>query len=550
MIDSAIQTQLDAAYKNERTLADRIWLTQPMGRGVTRDLTWAEGMQEARKMAAYLASLELPKGTRISIFSKNCAWWILADLAIWMSGHVTVPIYPTLSPDSIRQILEHSDCKLIFIGKLDGYAAMGPGIPDAIAKIGLPLSADPTARKWDEIIAATAPIAGDPHREPDELATIIYTSGSTGVPKGVMHSFKSMCATRVFIESFGTTVDDRMLSYLPLAHVAERGLLEIPNLFVGYRVFFAESLETFLVDLQRARPTVFGSVPRLWLKFQSGIFEKVPPNKLARLLRIPILGRLVKRKILRGLGLDQVRLAVCGSAPVPTEMLEWYAQLGLDIQELYGMTENMAISHMTRTADRRIGYVGSTVAGVTHKITDEGEVLVKSPGTMLGYYRAEELTREMLDADGWIHTGDRGELDERGRLKITGRVKELFKTSKGKYVAPAPIENALLADPMIEQACVTGPGLGQPLALIVLSPIGKREARDATTAALGTLRELVNRQRDPHEHLDRIVVIGDEWTVDNGLLTPTMKLRRSAIEDRYGKNLATWDRATERVVWS
>jgi len=545
-----MQTQLDAAYENERKLADRIWFTQPMGGGVTRDLTWREAMSEARRMAAHLKSLELPPGSRISIFSKNCAWWILSDLAIWMAGHVTVPIYPTLAPDSIRQILEHSDCKLIFVGKLDGYRAMAPGIPGGVAKIGLPLSADQDAKQWDDIIAATAPIAGDPRREPAELATIVYTSGSTGVPKGVMHSFETMCATRAFLDLFDTNVDDRMISYLPLAHVAERGCLEIPNLFVGFRVYFAESLDTFLVDLQRARPTLFGSVPRLWLKFQSGVFEKVPPSKLARLLRIPILGRMVRKKILRGLGLDQVRLAVCGSAPVPVELLEWYARLGLDIQELYAMTENMAISHMTRPADRRIGYVGSPMPGVEQRITGEGEVLVKSPGTMLGYYREEQLTREMIDPDGWIHTGDRGELDEQGRLKITGRVKELFKTSKGKYVAPAPIESALLADPLIEQACVTGAGLAQPLALIVLSPTARTRDRDTTSAALARLREAVNRERDQHEHLGLIVVIGDEWTVDNGLLTPTMKLRRAAIEDRYGGSLATWAGTSTPVVWS
>jgi long-chain acyl-CoA synthetase len=280
------------------------------------------------------------------------------------------------------------------------------------------------------------------------------------------------------------------------------------------------------------------------------VFGKVPPKKLARMLRIPFVGGMVRKKILRGLGLDQVRLAVCGSAPVPVELLAWYSQLGLDIQEIYGMTENMAISHMTRAEDRRIGYVGAPMPKVEQRITEQGEVLVKSPGTMLGYYEAPELTKELLDGDGWIHTGDRGELDDKGRLKITGRVKELFKTSKGKYVAPAPIENALLADSKIEQACVTGAGFAQPLALVVLTPTARTEDREAVTAALEQLCETVNRTRDQHEHLDRIVVISDEWTIDNGLLTPTMKLRRTAIEDRYGKSLTTWTSAATLVVWS
>jgi long-chain acyl-CoA synthetase len=544
-----VKTHLEAAYDRERELADRIWMTQPMGGGAVRDLTWREAMGEARRIATHLVSLNYPPGSRIAIFSKNCAWWILADLAIWMAGHVTVPIYPTLTADSIREILEHSGTKLVFVGKLDGYDAMRPGIPDGVTRIGLPLSADRDATPWNTLLASCKPIAGEPRRVPDALATIVYTSGSTGVPKGVMHSFRTMSAPRVFREQFGVTVNDRMLSYLPLAHVAERGCLEIPNLFIGYRIFFAESLDTFIADLQRARPTLFGSVPRLWMKFQSGVFEKVPPAKLARLMRIPIVRGLIRRKILRGLGLDQVRYAICGAAPVPPELLDWYRQLGVDIQELYGMTENFAVSHLGQANLRRPGYIGPVVPGVEHRISDEGEVLVKSPGTMLGYYEAPELTRELIDSDGWIHTGDRGEIDEQGRLKITGRVKELFKTSKGKYVAPAPIENALLASSLVEQACVTGRGLPQPVALLVLSPGARGSQRGELGPSLAALREDINRTLDQHERLDRLIVMGEEWTVDNGLLTPTMKLKRGAIEDRYGARLAAWAEEREPVVW-
>jgi len=544
-----VKTHLAAAYDRELELAERIWMTQPMGGGVVRDLTWRDGMGEARRIAAHLRTLDYPPGTRIAIFSKNCAWWILADLAIWMAGHVTVPIYPTLTADSIREILVHSGAKLVFIGKLDGYAAMAPGIPDGVSRIGLPLSADATAVSWEKLLATTEPLDGKPHRDPDDLATIVYTSGSTGVPKGVMHSFRTMSAARLLAERFNVTADDRMLSYLPLAHVAERGCLEVPNLFIGFRVFFAESIDTFVADLQRARPTLFGSVPRLWMKFQSGVFEKVPPAKLARLLRIPIVRGLVRKKILRGLGLDQVRSALCGAAPVPPELLEWYRGLGLDVVELYGMTENMAVSHLGRAGEYRVGYVGGVVSGVEHRISDEGEVQVKSPGTMLGYYEAPELTRELIDEDGWIHTGDRGVVDEVGRLKITGRVKELFKTSKGKYVAPAPIENALLANALVEQACVTGRGLSQPIALLVLSPTTRQTPRAELSAALGALRESVNRELDQHERLDRLVVIREEWTVDNGLLTPTMKLKRGAIEDRYGSRLSGWADEGEPVIW-
>jgi long-chain acyl-CoA synthetase len=545
-----METQLDAAFGHEKNTPDKVWFTQPMGGGQVKDITWREGMDEARRMAAYLRSLDYPPGSSIAIFSKNCAWWILADLAVWMSGHVSVPIYPTLTAESIRQILEHSGARLVFVGKLDGYKAMAPGIPEGVTKIALPLTADANAQSWNTIIAKTSPLDGTPRREPDELATIIYTSGSTGVPKGVMHSFRTMSAARVYVDVFGNDPNARLISYLPLAHVAERACLEIPNLFVGFHVYFAESLDTFVTDVQRARPTIFGSVPRLWLKFQSGVFEKMPPTKLDRLLRIPIVGGIVRKKILRGLGLDQVKFAVCGSAPVPVELLAWYERLGLKIQEIYAMTENFAISHMTTVGTRKVGTVGTPVKGVSARLSDEGEIIVKSPGLMLGYYNAPELTREILDDDGWLHTGDRGSLDETGQLRITGRVKELFKTSKGKYVAPAPIENALLSSTHVEQACVVGAGMPQPIALVVLSPSARAADRETLVTELHALRGDVNQRHDPHEHLSSIIVMHEEWTIDNGLLTPTMKLRRSAIEDRYGASLGTWGTSTEPVTWS
>jgi long-subunit acyl-CoA synthetase (AMP-forming) len=273
------------------------------------------------------------------------------------------------------------------------------------------------------------------------------------------------------------------------------------------------------------------------------------PKKLDRMLRIPIVNRFVKKKVLEGLGLDQVRYALCGSAPVPAELLDWYGRLGLAIQELYGMSENFAVSHMTRAEDRKVGWVGSTLPGVEQKLSDEGEVLVKSPGTMLGYHQAPELTRESLDGDGFLRTGDRGELDSKGQLRLTGRVKELFKTSKGKYVAPAPIENLLLASPIIEQACVAGSGAPQPIALVALAEAVRRAARDDLEAELSALRETINRALDPHERLDRLVVVEGEWTVANQLLTPTLKLKRSAIEDRYASTLATALAARDPVIW-
>ena len=256
-----------------------------------------------------------------------------------------------------------------------------------------------------------------------------------------------------------------MLSYLPLAHSFERAWVECSSLMDGNtQVYFAESMDTFLADLQRARPTTFISVPRLWLKFQQGVFTKVPPAKLDRLLRIPLVGRLVGRKILKGLGLDQVKRAGSGSAPIPAELIEWYRRLGLNLIEGYGMTEDFAYSHSSREESIRPGYVGLPLPGVEVRLADNGEILIKSPGQFSGYHNRPELNAQCFTEDGFFRTGDSGERNAEGLLKVTGRVKEPFKTAKGEYVAPAPIENRLNAHPMVEQSLVSGVGQRAPYA--------------------------------------------------------------------------------------
>ncbi|MCC6665044.1 MAG: AMP-binding protein [Polyangiaceae bacterium] len=551
-----LETQLDYAQHWEKDRPNDIWFTQPLGGGKLRELTFEQAMDEVRRMAAHLVGLGLPEKSNIALFSKNTAWWILADLAIWMAGHTSVPLYPTLTAETIRQILEHSEAKLIFIGKLDGFPAMEPGIPPGLPRIALPLSPKLDAPTWDAIIAKSAPLAGEIRRPKTDLATIIYTSGSTGVPKGVMHSFETMISPgQRFTEYFELRTSDRMLSYLPLAHAFERYVVETGTIGKGFHVFFAESLDTFVEDIKRARPTLFVSVPRLWQKFQLGVFSKMPERKLGTLLKIPIVSGIIKKKVLSGLGFDQVRIAGSGSAPIPAELISWYRSLGLELLEGYGMSENFSYSHMTLPGDVRVGYVGKACDGVECKLSPEGEVLVKSPGTMLGYYKAPELTAEMFTEDGFLKTGDRGELDADGRLKITGRVKELFKTSKGKYVAPAPIENKLLLHSDVEQALVTGNGFPQPYGMVVLSEQARKRVSDAAerqqlASTLESHLSEVNATLDQHEQLDLLVVVSDEWTIENGLLTPTMKLKRSAIETKYGELAPSWYEEKKPVVWA
>jgi long-chain acyl-CoA synthetase len=337
------QLALQCLFRWEREAPERVVLTQPMGGGVVRDFTWGQVVGEARRIAARLRSLGVPPGSRIALLSKNCAHWLIADFAIWMAGLVSVPLYPTLAAATIRQILEHSEARLLFVGKLDGWAAMRGGIPESLPCIALPLAPPNDGAQWDQIVAATPPLEGCPRRDGNELATIMYTSGTTGVPKGVMHSFATFAwALATGLRRVPLGSDTRMLSYLPLAHVAERALVEHALLATGMHVFFAESLDTFTPDMQRARPTVFFSVPRLWVKFQQAVDAKMPPARLGLLLKIPVVGRSVARKVLAALGLDACRFAAGGAAPMPPELLRWYARLGLPITEVYGMTENWA----------------------------------------------------------------------------------------------------------------------------------------------------------------------------------------------------------------
>lgn len=547
---------LQCFYRQEREHPDQIYFTQPTGGGQVVELNWKQVGEQARRMAAHLQSFGWESGSRIAIIGKNSAHWVIADLAIWMSGYVSVPLYPTLTAASVRQILDHSEARAVFIGKLDDWTSMRSGLPEGIERIRLPLSPEESCAHWDDIVAKTAPLAGDPLRAADDLATIIYTSGTTGMPKGVMHAFGNFASATVSAnERFKLGSGARLLSYLPLSHIAERNAVEVLSMKMGAHIFFAESLEAFAADLQRARPTMFFSVPRLWVKFQQGVHAKMPREKLERLLRIPLLNRIIKRKILAGLGLDQCQLAAGGAAPMPPDLLRWYARLGLEIIEVYGMTENCGISHSTVPGDPKAGYVGLPYVGVESRLAADGEVQMRSGAVMQGYFREPEKTREAMTEDGWLRTGDRGQLDEQGRLRITGRVKELFKTSKGKYVAPAPIENRLAANPKVEACCVMGANLGQPFAVVILPPdvlaaCGKDATqRAAVTDSLQAHLAAVNQQLDAHERLDFIAVSGDAWTVDSGFVTPTLKVKRNVVEAHYEPRVDRWVAAKSPVVW-
>jgi long-chain acyl-CoA synthetase len=553
---------LDLVYDHEAATPDTVYLTQPLGNNQVVDYTWAQTLDQARRMATHLKSLNLEPGSRIGLLSKNCAHFFMAELAIWMAGHTTVAIFPTEGADTVKYVLEHSGASLLFVGKLDSWSKQKPGVPAGMPCIAFPLAPKTDYDTWDRITARTTPMGGRPSRKGDDLAMIIYTSGSTGQPKGVMHNFERFTAVSLGISKrmddtyLGQGSVNRALSYLPLAHVFERSFIEGYSLVNGkIHVFFADSLDTFVQDLNRAKPTIFLSVPRLWLKFMQGVSAKMPPAKLNLLLSIPILNKIIAKKVLAGLGLDQVKVAASGSAPLPPAIIAWYRRLGLNLLEGYGMTEDLAYSHTMTKTQNTVGYVGIPYEGVQARISDAGEIQIKSPGQMVGYYKRPDLDAEVFTDDGYFCTGDQGEYSADGQLKITGRIKELFKTGKGKYVAPAPIENKLNAHPMIESSMVSGVGQSASYALVVLAEDVRPKLNDPAfkaevTEAMTSLLKETNKGLADYEQMKMVVIAKEPWSIDNGCLTPTLKIKRNKIEAMVEPQVDQWYGGKDTVLWS
>jgi long-chain acyl-CoA synthetase len=538
---------LEKFYWFEQTQPEKLFLTEPFG-GTSQRHTWREAGQTIRRMAAALIDLQLPAGSRIAIIGKNSPHWVMADLAIMMAGHISVPIYPTVTAATLEQILVHSESQLLFVGKLDAFEPLRKGIPATVIQVSFPNWPWPGTRSWQEVIASSAPLATSPVPDPHAINCILYTSGTTGNPKGVMHThYAHAYSLLTVMEALGEELRNEIFfSYLPLSHIAERMVVEYCGIFTGGTIYFPESLQTFSKDLQAAQPTIFLAVPRIWEKFREEISKKIPPARLSFLLRLPLLGAVLRKVLQKKLGLSRVRFALSGASPLHPSLPVFFNQLGIIIQEAYGMTENMALATINRKHAVKIGTVGPSYPGVELVIGPDNEVLTKSPANMLGYYKEPALTAASF-TDGFLKTGDEGRLDEEGYLTITGRIKDLFKTSKGKYVAPAPIEKLLLEHTVFGQVCVVGSGQSGALALCLLAD--PSVDRLALHPELSAIKSNVNERLELHEQLAKLVIVRDEWTVANGLITPTLKIRRNSIDDRYGPRYEQWLRATEEVLW-
>lgn len=538
--------------KWEREIPSNLFFRQPV-EGEWKPWTYQQAGEEIRKIAAGLQAMNLPARSNIAILSKNCAHWIMADLAIFMAGHVSVPLYANSSAASIKQILEHSESKVIFVGKLDDYEHQKKGIPDHVKKICASFYGIHDGVRWEDILNQQKPLANLVKRGEDELLTIMYTSGTTGVPKGVMFNSKAFDHTTKilikYLHAWEKLPDHpRLFSYLPLCHIAERNLTEMLACYSGATISFVESLDTFGRDLAAVQPDLFFGVPRIWAKFQEKILEKMPQQKLDKLLKIPILSSIVKKKIKKSLGLSKAGLKGTAAAPIPVSLLQWFDKLDIRLREIYGMTENCALSHSNQK-EIRFGTVGPAMESVEVKLTEEQEILTRHVALMMGYYKEPEMTAQVMTPDGYLKTGDQGSISADGFLTITGRVKDLFKTDKGKYISPAPIEMKILRNSDIEQVCVVGMGIPQPIALVLLSAAGKAKSKKEIIKSLTASVEDVNPTVEHYEHLRKMVIMKDEWTINNGLMTPTMKVKRNEVEKLKMPHYPEWYEKEGLVVW-
>ncbi len=550
---------LERIYACEQNRASELLLTQPFN-GYVTTWTWASAIREVRQIAAWLKAQNWPPGSRVVILSRNSAWWLMADFAIWMAGHVSVPFFPAASGGALTGLFRHCEPVACFLGQFDNPPDYGDEVFRNVAFVTFPNFAathNPQGSiAWSEIVRAQNPLAGKPVRNKMDVATIIYTSGTTGQPKGAMHTFQGLSLMGKSMEPVigGSNKESgRILSYLPLAHIAERAIVEMNALLVRLEIYFTENQETFLTDLERARATFFFSVPRLFIRFQQKVFEKLPEKKLKWMLALPLVGTILRKKILKRLGLNHARVVAGGGAATPVEVIRWYRKLGLNFVEGYGMTET-GITHVPLPGQYRIGFVGSASPCATTRVSPEGEVQIAGPMNMIGYFRNRELTQQAFTGDGYFRTGDRGELDAAGRLRLVGRLKEEFKTAKGKFVVPARIEELLSLSTLFESVGIFGAGMTLPFALAVLTHPKRQECADtsgrtAVEAELVAVLEQVNAQLEQHERLRFLAISFEPWTAQNGFLTPTLKVRRTALEQRFSAEFKAWERQGSKVVW-
>tara|TARA_B100001057_G_scaffold3523_1_gene3164 strand:- start:641 stop:2329 length:1689 start_codon:yes stop_codon:yes gene_type:complete len=546
-------------YKWEKEFKDKAYLRQPIGE-TWEEYTWGEVGDMARRLASGLKSLNLREGAHIGIYSKNCREWIISDLAIVMAGYVSVPFFPSLNGKELSYIMDYGDVDALFIGKIETWDDIKNDLPNEMPIIRFPkyegCSNVTKGYEWHEFINSHDPIENPHNPKLSDLWTIIFTSGTTGNPKGVMLTYQAIDGIKVVLDDPNNplgikhTGNNDFISYLPLNHIFERVVIEWCSFRYGGTISFVESIETFGQNLKEVQPHVFAAAPRVWTKLQMGILSKFSQKKLDTLLKIPLLSTILKKLIRKGLGFSRVRVTVSGSAPMPVELIEWFRKVGVYVTNGYGMTENCAICSSVDGRDfDKLNTVGKPQKGVELKIDEgTGEILMRGPFVMIGYYKNEKLSKETLRG-GWLHTGDKGFLDDDGYLHITGRVADSFKTSKGEYIEPLTLEKFFVNMNEIEEVCVVGLGIAQPMCLIQLSDIGKNTSQDYLSKMFLNTLDDINSDLVNYKKISTLVIVKDEWTQENGIVGPTQKLKRGAVDEKYNKNYLNWHESDQKLIF-
>ena len=564
--------------------------------GVWETVTWGEWGRRARAIANELVARGVEEGDRVAIFADTREEWVIADAAVICAGAITVPVYPTLIGDAVAYILDEAGVKLLvaqdgaFVSRIFEASPSAIGrvaqivvldearlsaLPDAVrAKtIGWRAFLDRGASRDDETKARAR--AREAAVKPGDLATILFTSGTTGPPKGVMLTHASFAfETRSLTEAIAFTPDDEQLLFLPMAHVFAKILVAV-QMRTGSSTAFAESLMKALDNAVEVNPTYMGSVPRLFEKIHTIAHEKAARQgrvkhkvfqwatsvggeaarirerggSLGRALEVQrhYADKLVLRSIRERFG-KRLRFAVSGGAPLAKELAEWFHGCGVPILEGYGLTETTAATNLNRLSAYRFGAVGPALPGVDVKIAADGEVMMRGPNIMRGYWKHEAETREVLDDDGWFHSGDIGVIDANGFLTITDRKKDIIVTAGGKNVAPQNIENLLKQSPWVSQAMVYGDRKPYLVALVTLDAdaMARFAAENGRSSAMATLAEdgevrarvqleidAVNRKLSKFETIKRFAILPRDFTIEDGELTPTLKVKRKVVAERY-----------------
>jgi long-chain acyl-CoA synthetase len=501
---------------------------------------------DARRAAGALAALGLKPGDRVGILSYNRLEWVLADWACQIAGFVDVPVYATLPADQVQHILRDAGARAVFVENAAQAAKIGGAVPRVIA-----FEPAPGATLFADFLRGAPPPPA--HRPSEEdLATLLYTSGTTGVPKGVMLTHRNLVSNILACCAVvPCTADDLVLSFLPLSHSFER-IMDYALFWKGASIAHAEHVDRIAENLLEVRPTVMAAVPRFFEKVHAKVRQGVAAQKplkralfewargvgaIVSALRrsgapVPFRARfmesiaraLVLKRLAARVG-GRIRTFISGGGALSRDVAEFFHSVGLPILEGYGLTESSPVICLQRHDRLTIGTVGPPVPGVEIRLAEDGEILARGPNIMKGYWKLPEETAQTV-RDGWLYTGDIGEIDASGALRITDRKKDLLKTSGGKFVAPQPIENALKLRPGILNAVVVGDRRKFAAALVVPAPgSGEAEVRAAVDG--------VNRSLAPHEQLKKFALLAQDFTIESGELTPTMKVRRREVERKH-----------------